>query len=250
MTTVAHLSDPHLTTGPGDAAAARALQAAVDAVLGLQPAPDALLLTGDVAEHGAPAEYARAREALAPLPMPLHVLPGNLDDRDAMRAAFGLPGTDGERIRYCVRCGTLRVVACDTLIPGRDDGCLDDEHRAWLDAELAAEPRTPTIVAMHHPPIDIGISAFDEIGIPATDRAALGALLDRHGHVRRIVAGHVHRTVFGVLGPCGVVTAPSTHLRSALEIGGHMIRLAPGIAGFALHVDIGGEIATHVEPLG
>ena len=58
--------------------------------------------------------------------------------------------------------GGLRLVACDTTQPGRDDGRLD---LAWLAARLA-ESDAPTIVAMHHPPVPIGIPALDRIGLP------------------------------------------------------------------------------------
>ena len=56
----------------------------------LTPLPDAVLVSGDLAEHGTAAEYERVRELLAPLPMPVHVLPGNHDDRDVMRANWAV----------------------------------------------------------------------------------------------------------------------------------------------------------------
>ena len=58
-------------------------------MLDLRTAPDAVLVSGDVGEHGDPAEYALARELLAPLPMPVHVLAGNHDDPEALSEAFG-----------------------------------------------------------------------------------------------------------------------------------------------------------------
>ena len=146
---LAQLSDPHIQ----DEDSAAALAAAVRCVLDLTPLPDAVLVTGDLAEHGSAAEYERVRELLAPLPMPVHVLPGNHDDRDAMRAHLG--GLETADV------GGLRLIACDTTQPGRDDGRLDVE---WLAARLA-ESDAPTIVAMHHPPVAIGIPALDRIGL-------------------------------------------------------------------------------------
>ena len=97
---LAQLSDPHLRLGDGADAAMEALAAGVAAVLALRPLPDAVPLSGDLADTAAPGEYERARSLLAPLPMPVHVLPGNHDDRAAIRAAFPLEG-DGE-YRYVV----------------------------------------------------------------------------------------------------------------------------------------------------
>jgi 3',5'-cyclic AMP phosphodiesterase CpdA len=96
LTLLAQLSDPHVFAATGDPAAADALAAAVRDVRALRPAPDAVLLSGDLAADGRPEEYARVRELVAPLAMAVHALPGNHDDRAALRAAFGLPGAGDE----------------------------------------------------------------------------------------------------------------------------------------------------------
>ena len=226
---LAQLSDPHLH----DDDSAAALAAAVRSVLALSPLPDAVLLSGDLAEHGTAAEYERIRELLAPLPMPVHAIPGNHDDLDALRAHLGGAATAG--------VGDLRLIACDTTQPGRDDGRLDVE---WLAARLA-ESDAPTIVAMHHPPIPIGIPALDRIGLPEADREALAGLLARAPHVCRVVAGHVHRTVFGVLGGCGVVACPSTHRQARLELGAEEFSMVDEPPAFAVHT----ASVAHIQPI-
>jgi 3',5'-cyclic-AMP phosphodiesterase len=226
---LAQLSDPHIQ----DDDSAAALAAAVRAVLDLTPLPDAVLVTGDLAEHGTAAEYERVRELLAPLPMPVHVLPGNHDDRDVMRAHLGAVET--------ADVGGLRLIACDTTQPGRDDGSLD---LAWLAARLA-ESDAPTIVAMHHPPIPIGIPALDRIGLPEADRAALAGLLARSPHVCRVIAGHVHRTVFAVVGGCGVVACPSTHRQARLEFGAEDLVMVDEPPAFAVHT----ASVSHIQPI-
>jgi 3',5'-cyclic-AMP phosphodiesterase len=240
---LAQLSDPHVRVGPGDAGSARALAAAVDAVLALRTPPDAVLVSGDLAEHAVAEEYERVRELLAPLPMPVHVLPGNLDDAGALREHFGCEP------RYAVACGALRLVACDTTLPGRDDGRLDAERLGWLEAQLAAEPDAPTIVAMHHPPLLIGIPVLDDIGLPAGDRDALAAVLAAAPQVRRVVAGHVHRAAVGALGGCVVVTAPSTNLQARLEIGARSFDFVAEPPGFALHVAQEDHVVSHLQPV-
>jgi Icc protein len=243
VTVLAQLSDPHLRVGGDDRGPARALAAAVEAVLALRRAPDAVLVSGDIGDAGSPAEYARARELLAPLPMPVHALPGNHDDRDALAEAFG-PGAP-----YTAAIGEARLVVCDTTLAGRMEGSLDRERRGWLEAELAAARGHPVILAMHHPPLLTGIPALDEIGLPPQDREALGELLARSPHVARVVAGHVHRTVFGVLGGCGVASAPSTHLQARLELGARAFDFTPEPAGFLVHAELEGELVTHMQPV-
>jgi Icc protein len=249
LTLLVQLSDPHVMAAPGDPAAADALAATVRDVIALDPPPDAVLLSGDVAADGRPEEYARVRELLAPLAAPVHALPGNHDDRATLRRAFRLAGAGDEPVRYAAQCRELRLVVCDTTQPGRDDGRLDAEALAWLEATLAAEPGTPTVVAMHHPPVLTGIAAMDAIGLPAEDRAALGALLARSPQVLRVLAGHVHRATFGILGRCPVVTCPSTSVQVAFAPGAPELVLEPAPPAFALHVWREGELASHVQPV-
>lgn len=251
-TLLAQLSDLHVRVGPRDRDSARALAAAVDAVLALTPRPHAVLVTGDLADDASAREYERCRELLAPLPMPVYALPGNHDDRDAVRAHFApLDPRDhaGDLVQFSVTVGGLRVVLCDTTMPGRDEGSFGRERRAWLDAELAAEPRVPTIVAMHHPPAVIGLPGLDALGLPPDDRAALAALVARRPQVRRVVAGHVHRTVFDVLGGCGLVIAPSTNIQARLEIGAPDYDLVAEPAAFAVHVLLEGDVVSHIQPV-
>jgi hypothetical protein len=126
------------------------------------------------------------------------------------------------------------------------EGSLDLE---WLEHEVEAARGRPVVIAMHHPPLLTGITVLDDIGLPAEQRAALGELLARHPHVRRVVAGHVHRAAFAVLGGCGVVTAPSTNLQARLEIGARAFDFRPEPPGFLLHVATDGEVVSHVQPL-
>jgi 3',5'-cyclic AMP phosphodiesterase CpdA len=229
---IAQLSDPHIRLPPEDEGSGAALEAAVRSVLALDPPPDAVVVTGDLADGAQPAEYARVRELLGPLPMPVHVLPGNHDDASVIEAG------------YAVRVGELRLLACDTTIPGRDEGEVDLE---WLEATLDEDRDSPTIIAMHHPPILTGIGGLDAIGL--TNRGALAGLLARSPQVRRVIAGHVHRGAFGVVGGCGVVACPSTNLQAKLEIGTDGFTIVREPPAYAVHALLDGELVSHLQPV-
>ncbi len=228
------LSDPHMRLGPDDEGSGDALAAAVASVLALEPLPDAVIVTGDLADTPSEAEYERVRRLLAPLPMPVHVLPGNHDDGALM----------GGETQYVAQVGELRLVVCDSTIPGRIDGQLDLE---WLEAQL--EPGAPTIVAMHHPPLVTGVPVLDDAGLPAATRTALGELLARHPHVQRVIGGHVHRGAFGVLGGCGVVACPSTNLQAKLELGSSEFVTVREPPAFAIHALVDGALVSHLQPV-
>ena len=246
---LAQLTDLHVNDE--DPVPERRLADAVRDVAALAPAPDAVLVTGDLVEHGSASEYERVRELLSPLAMPLHVIGGNHDERGGLRAAFEPAGAGADDdYRYATRCGPLRLVACDTTDPGRVDGRLGAERLAWLDARLGEDRETPTIVAMHHPPLLMGIPAWDAIGLPDADRAAVGEIIAGHPQVRRIVSGHVHRAALGSVGGCPVFTCPSTWVQGLLDFGHpDTLALVPEPPGFALHVVVAGELTSHVQPV-
>ena len=240
------LSDAHVRDD--DPQPERMLADAVRRVAAMNPAPGAVLFSGDLTEHGRTHEYERVRELLAPLGMPVHVLGGNHDDREAMRAAFPAAAAGDGDYCYATRCGPLRLVVADTSDPGRIEGRLGDERLAWIDARLGEERETPTVLAMHHPPLLIGIPAWDAIGLPTADHAALGEILAGHPQVARVVAGHVHRAALGTCGGRPVFTCPSTWVQGLLDFGHpDELDLVAEPPAYAVHAVTAGGITTHVQ---
>jgi 3',5'-cyclic-AMP phosphodiesterase len=180
---IAQVSDPHIGGDWGGGDPVAGLTSVLDAVRALPGRPDALLVTGDLVNNGTDDEYALVQELIAAVSAPVHVLPGNHDRREALRARFGLPGDPAAPIQYSADLGPLRLVALDTTIPGRAAGELDSERLDWLDARLALAPTQPTLLAMHHPPVITGMEPWDAIGLDAAGRAGLEEIVARHPQV-------------------------------------------------------------------
>lgn len=243
------LSDPHIGASWTEDDPVAKLAAAIDGVLALGARPDAVLVSGDLADHAADEEYEQVRALLERIDAPAYVLPGNHDDRDALHRHFGVPGAGGEPVRYDVDLGPLRLVALDTTIPGEDGGALGDDQLGWLDATLGAAPEVPAVVAMHHPPFALGIPAWDAIGLRPADRQRLGDVLARHAHVQRVVAGHVHRAISTELGGRPVVSVPSTYVQGLLDFSATELALSDDPPGFGVHRLVDGTIVSHVQPV-
>jgi 3',5'-cyclic-AMP phosphodiesterase len=245
-TVIVQLSDPHIgaTWGGGDPVAGMAT--ALTSIRRLRPAPDALLLTGDLADTLADSEYAHVLASLDGIDAPCYALPGNHDDRDRMRRHFGIPGESGAPVQYAVRVGALRILMLDSIRPGADWGEFDAGRLAWLEDALAADPRTPTLLAMHHPPLVTHVPAVDALALVAGDRAALADVVRRHPNVMLIIAGHVHRSISGELAGRRVLSAPSTYVGFELDLAAEHIDDVATPPGYVVHVFGDGELASHV----
>jgi 3',5'-cyclic AMP phosphodiesterase CpdA len=243
------LSDPHIGASWGDGDPVARLAAAVDAVLALDGSPDAVLVSGDLADHAAEPEYEQVRALVGRIDAPAYVLPGNHDDRDALHRHFGVPGAGGQPVQYTADLGRLRLVVLDSTRPGEDRGELDRERLSWLDRTLAETPRPPTVVAMHHPPFTVGIPVWDAIGLPPADRRALGEILGRHPQVQRVVAGHLHRAIAAELGGRAVLSVPSTYVQGLLDFNATELELSADPPGFAVHTLVDGQLVSHIQPV-
>jgi Icc protein len=212
------------------------LSATVDAVRRLDVAVDAVLVLGDIAERGSGDEYARALAELERLEAPLHVAVGNRDDRDELRRRFGHEPATGQPLHYVADLGAARLIVLDTTIPGRAAGELDRDSLAWLERELGARPRQPTVLAMHHPPLLTGSAAWDGIALSAASRPALAHTLAAHPQVRLILGAHLHRPLITEFGRCPLVVSPSSYVQFPLRL--HATELIPGDEppGYAVHV--------------
>ncbi len=195
------------------------LERAVAHVLKLDPRPDVVIMTGDLVEAGKPEEYARLRRLIAPLPMPVYVIPGNHDAREPLRAAFADKGffPPGGFLQYTVEDLPIRLIALDTLVEGKGYGALCAERLAWLDARLGEQTTKPTMLFMHHPPFECGIDAFDHARLQEGD-GRLAELVRRHGNVERAVCGHVHRPIQVRWAGTMASIAPSTAHQATLDL--------------------------------
>jgi 3',5'-cyclic-AMP phosphodiesterase len=248
-TVIVQLSDPHIgaTWAEGDPVAG--LATAVASIRRLRPAPDALVLTGDLADTLADAEYAQVLAAIEDIDAPGYGLPGNHDDRDGVRRHFGIPGEPGTPVQYAVGAGALRILMLDSTRPGADAGEFDGGRLAWLEDALSADPHTPTLLAMHHPPLLTHVPGLDALALAAGDRAALADVVRRHPNVMLIIAGHVHRAISGELAGCRVLSAPSTYIGFELDLLAEQIDDVPTPPGYVVHLLRDRELASHVVSL-
>lgn len=215
--------------------------------------PDLIVLTGDLVDHGRPAEYREVRRLLAATTtIPWLAMAGNHDEREAFRAAFHdqacLP-REGP-LHFCVDDHPVRIVAVDSCLPGLHHGQVDAAALAWLDDTLARQPTKPTLLMLHHPPFMSGIPYLD--AYRCMDTEGLEAVVRAHPQVERVLCGHVHRSMLRRWAGTVVCTAPSTTTEICLQLRPDAAPASVvGPAGCLLHLwDPAHGMVSHVSHIG
>lgn len=256
---IAQISDLHIKP-PGTLAyrrvdTARALQRCVAALNEFSPAPDFVVISGDLADTPTAEEYDYLTRLLAPLKLPFAAIPGNHDSRELMRLAFPQAG-------YAFASGPLNqklevkgldLLLLDSSVPGKPHGELDAPTLEWLDAMLASSTDRPALVFLHHPPFLTGIWHMDRQNLESS--AELASIVERHPRLRLIAAGHVHRAALTVFAgrPATICPAPNHAVDLDLaELRQPSFKVEP--PAFHLHSWFPGEgfgsIVTHQIPIG
>lgn len=215
--------------------------------------PDLLLATGDLVDRGDSDSYRRLAHALSACKFPVHMCLGNHDDRANFRAQFAdVPTADGF-VQYALQVDRLRLVFLDTLEEGRHGGAFCEVRAAWLKRELAQHPDTPTVIVMHHPPIEVGIEWMnthpDEPWVECFADAIAG-----HSQIKGVICGHLHRPIVAPWRGTAIAICASTAPQVALDLSPidpnvpdnrAMIIAEP--PAFALHWWNGRELITHFD---
>lgn len=149
MLVLAHISDLHLD---GSERATERAERVRDRLWDLPGRVDALLVTGDIADHGAEAEYEEVARILGDAPFPVLACPGNHDSRAPYRKALlGLPAADGP-VNSVRVFDDAAVLMCDSSVPGKDEGTLEEETYDWIEATLdGLGQERRALLAFHHP---------------------------------------------------------------------------------------------------
>ncbi|MBS0625391.1 MAG: phosphodiesterase [Verrucomicrobia bacterium] len=171
--------------------------------------PDIVMLTGDATDLGEPEAYEHLRELLKPLKAPLYVIPGNHDKREAMRGAFSDASYMPKEgfLHYAIETYPVRLIALDTLVEGEGHGLMCEERISWLEKTLKAEPKKPTLIFMHHPPVRTGWKLFDKILCKADPR--FEELVRENSQVVGVFTGHYHHLCISSFAGKPCILAPS-----------------------------------------
>lgn len=207
--------------------------------------PDAIIVSGDLAEMNHDVCYPIVRKRLESLGVPFHVVPGNVDDHAEMRRAF----SDGftwpeERPLNCSASvqGAVRVIGLDVTVAGAHHGdalpVLD-----WLADELNSGG-LPAIIFQHQHPFASGIDGKDRNICRGGD--ALAEVIGRaRDPVLSLTCGHVHRPMFTRFAGRQATMCPSVARANRLRLDGKDSDISDP-PGLMLHHFRDGQLVSHV----
>jgi 3',5'-cyclic AMP phosphodiesterase CpdA len=256
---IAQISDLHIKP-PGVLAygrvdTAKALERCVAALNEFDPAPDFVVISGDLADTPTADEYRHLKQLLAPLKLPFAGLPGNHDARELMRAAFPSAryAFAAGALNQKIEVGQLDLILLDSSVPGKPHGTLDAATLQWLEQTLASSADRPALLFLHHPPFEAGISHMDRQKLLNADQ--LASIVKRRPRVRLVSSGHVHRAVLTIFAGIPATICPAPNHAVALdlaELREPSFNVEP--PAFHLHAWFPGEgfgsVVTHQVPIG
>jgi 3',5'-cyclic-AMP phosphodiesterase len=175
--------------------------------------PDHVVVTGDLTHDELPETYAAVQELLEPVLDRLWPLPGNHDDRAALRSAFAdrISGDGADRINFAFAAGDWLCLGLDTHLPGAVGGRIGVDQVEWIREQLDDRRPRAAVLFMHHPPVELGVAWLDRIGLE--DAHLLRELLAEEPRIRLVCCGHVHHESSNHVAAAEVVTVPSTGLQ-------------------------------------
>lgn len=175
-----------------------------------------VVITGDLTHDGDEASYHLLADCLQALSLPVQLLLGNHDEREVFRRVFAdAPVDDHGFVQHHHDSGQARLVFLDSKEPGTHEGRLCAHRLAWLNRQLQQADGRHVYLFSHHPPFELDLPSMDWIRL--REEADLRALVRKHGNVRHMFSGHVHRPSGGSWYGTPFSTVPGTNHQHALD---------------------------------
>lgn len=271
---IAQITDSHICPLPGlllrEADPDIGLTAVIDSLKSLNPPVDLIVHTGDLIQDEikpSPSainsfevesveitptkttedeidlsydmSYARARQMLSRLNLPIYCIPGNHDPKDAFRRAL-----DGHVLveKRHLFCKSWQLIMLDSNIPNSPKG-----HLATVELEFLADTLftnlQPAIILMHHAPVSVRSRWLDTMTVD--NAPEFFSILNDAPHTHAVIFGHIHASFECTRKGLTILGAPSTAFQFKPKVPVPMVDpIDPGYR--LIELDSEGRISTTV----
>ena len=241
---VLQLTDPHLMAAEDGALLGvktrDSLAAVIDEVLRVHGQPDLILATGDLTQDASAEAYRHFGHQLKAFQCPSLWIAGNHDDSALMKS---VASEFQANHRQWVQ-GGWHFVMLDSAVRGKVFGELSGTELSWLEQALSEHPELPTMVCLHHHPVNIGSDWMEQIGLK--NRDDFWRIIDKHAQVKVVLWGHIHQHLEQQRNGVQLLASPSTCIQFAKGSSKFAVEpLAPGYRWFELEPS--GAFTTEVQ---
>jgi Icc protein len=206
---ILHVTDPHLFADADGSLRGvvtdTTLKAVVEHIARSEWPADLVAMTGDVIQDDTAEAYARFRDIIAPLGLPVYCVPGNHDVRSLMRDLLHTAP-----FHYCssLRIRNWLIAGIDSCVDNDAGGQISAAELSRLAEILATTDATHVAICLHHPPLMMQSRWLDQVGLKNADEFL--DLVCTAGNVRVTLFGHVHQPFDKVHRNVRIVGTPST----------------------------------------
>lgn len=173
--------------------------------------PNVVLVSGDLVEREdidfvkKVNLYNVVKEILDKLICKYYIVPGNHDDINLLKRVFNLEYLQNiDNFNYLINFNNdFRLIGIDSTFANKHYGILEDKRLKWLSVILEQDLITPTLIFMHHPPVEItDIPASFPLSVqnkiskvidnPFKEIDGLFKILKKYQNIEHIICGHAH----------------------------------------------------------
>ena len=193
---------------------------------------DAIVVTGDMSNDGSEWTYRYADRLFSSLGIPTYCCPGNHDSLKMMLDEYKPSFFQVLPPSHIIK--GWKLVMLNSVIPDNEDpnqnkarGFLSVESMDYVKNEL--EEGLPTIVALHHPPLEPGGWLNRKL---LDNRDDFNVLVSEYPNARLVIYGHIH--YFTNVQQDHIRYSSSTSVGFAFDKNLPKFQIAGGLEGFSL----------------
>jgi 3',5'-cyclic AMP phosphodiesterase CpdA len=192
---IVHLADFHLPGSPSKLLHGvnphSNLAAAVAVIRKQVPAPDLIVLGGDLLEDGEHSSYQAVLDLFKDLQVPVHAVLGNHDSLAGFRKTAQPPRGPEFPGYYSFDLKGVHFVLLYSACSGKEFGRLEEKQLLWLNEDLHRSSQKPVLVFLHHPPFDTGVGWLDKLKL--TNAEEFWEIIPPYArNILGVFAAHLH----------------------------------------------------------
>lgn len=250
---IAQITDTHIVPegkywrSDSEAKTTERLELVIENINKLSVQPDIVVHTGDIVDDGRIVSYEHARKLLDKLKVKYFLTCGNHDNYDNLKQVFVDHNylLDVEFSQYVVDFPELSLIFLDTVVANKEYGELCEYRIKWLEKRLK-EMVKPTIIFLHHFPIDVENELFENLNLIESEK--LSSLISNQNNVLGLYCGHYHYFKDGIFAGRQCWISPSVAPTHILKSNGK-VGLNYSSPSYSLHRFYKGKVSSEVKML-